>query len=189
MNIRSNFEIMKTIQRIKTYPATWEKVFDCLDDLSITGVHMSESSMPMMGGKLNIEFLSPNKTGLNTKYRWTGKVLWMFMDFTVVVNKWIKGKEKSWETEGVAKMIIMSWFKMDLIVDGKDQQTTAHLSISYKRPTGFFQSILSFLLADWYCRWCLEKMLNDTEARLQDERSLGNVLNTKEAYFDPSHKK
>jgi hypothetical protein len=54
-----------------------------LDDLGVTGMHMTKSSVPMMGGKMNLEFLSSHKTELNTKYRWTGNVLWMQLDFTV----------------------------------------------------------------------------------------------------------
>ena len=157
---------MKTIEKIKVYSARPEEVFDCLDNLSITGMHMTRSSMPMMGGKMNFEFLSANKTGLHAKYRWTGKVLWMLLDFTVVVTRWITGKEKTWETEGLAKMIILSWFRMDLKVEGNEQESTAILSISYERPKGFFYRLLSFLLADLYCRWCIRNMLNDTEKRL-----------------------
>lgn len=158
---------MKTIESIKTYAASAENVFDCLDDLSITGMHMSQSSIPMMGGKMNIEFLTPYKTGLHTKYRWTGNVLWMTLDFTVLVTQWTRGMVKSWETVGPAKLIVMSWFKMDLNVEGLEQQTTAHLSISYEKPNGFFNRVLCFLFADWYCRWCLKNMLNDTEKRLR----------------------
>jgi hypothetical protein len=158
---------MKTIIKIKTYQASAEAVFNCIDDLSVTGMHMTESSMPMMGGKMGLEYLSPSKTGLNTKYRWTGKMLGMALDFTVLVTKWVKGKEKSWETEGIPKMIIYSWFRMDLAVEGDHQKSTAHLSISYERPKGFLNRILSFILADWYCRWCLKNMLNDTEKKLK----------------------
>jgi hypothetical protein len=149
---------MKTIEKIKTYKASSEEVFDCLDDLSVTGMHMTESSMPMMGGKMNLEFLSSNKSGLNTKYRWTGKALWMVLDVTVLVTRWVRGKEKSWETQGIARMIIYSWFRMDLRVEGNLQQSTAHLSISYEKPKAFFNRILSFLVADWYCRWCLKNV-------------------------------
>lgn len=163
---------MKTIEKVMKYPATHEAVFDHLDDLSVTGMHMTKSSMPMMGGKMNLEFISPDKKGLDTKYRWTGKVLWMELDFTVVVTKWIRSKEKSWETTGITKMIIYSWFRMDLKIEDNNPGTTAHLSITYEKPKGFFNAILSFLLADWYCRWCLNNMLNDTAKRLKSESAV-----------------
>ena len=37
------------------------------------------------------------------------------MDFTVV-TKWLKDKEKVWETIGKAKMIIMDWYQMRLVI-------------------------------------------------------------------------
>jgi hypothetical protein len=159
---------MKTIRKTKSYRASPEEVFDCIDDLGVTGMHMTESSMPMMGGKMNLEFLSAKKTGLGTKYRWTGKILWMVLDFTVAVSKWTRGKEKSWETRGPAKMIIFSWFRMNLKVENAGEHSTAELSIIYEQPKGFLDRVLSFLLADWYCRWCINNMLDDTEKRLHE---------------------
>ena len=157
---------MKTIQKTISYKASPEKVFDCIDDLGVTGMHMAESSMPMMGGKMELEFLTPHKTGLHTRYRWTGKALWWKLDFTVEVTKWIRGKEKTWETIGATKIILYSWFQMNLNIEPALDETIAYLSISYKQPVGVLNKILCFLLGDWYCRWCLNNMLSDTEKRL-----------------------
>ena len=96
----------------------------------------------------------------------------MALDLTVAVTKWVRGKEKSWETKGPAKIIIMSWFKMDLKVNRTGEYSVAELSIAYEQPKGFFKRILSFLLADWYCRWCINNMLNDAEKRLLETAPL-----------------
>lgn len=157
---------MKTIEQIKRFDASPEEVFDCLDDLGVTGMHMTESSMPMMGGKMTLEFLTNHKTGLNTKYKWTGRVLFSTLDFTVLVTKWIKGKEKTWETIGNPRMIIYSWFRMHLSVDRTNNGSTAYLSISYEKPKGLFNKIICFFLGDWYSKWCLRNMMDDTEKRL-----------------------
>jgi hypothetical protein len=151
---------MKTITRTEVYNAPHEKVFKCIDDLGVTGAHMTQSSGMMMGNKLTLEFLTEQHTGLGTKYGWTGKMMGLPMDFTVEVTKWISGKEKVWETIGESKMIIYSWYQMHLITDVMfNNGTKADLSISYKKPKGFFNKILCFFFADWYCRWCLKKML------------------------------
>jgi hypothetical protein len=107
---------MKTITRNIFIQATPENVFETMDDLGITGIHMTQSSTMMMGSKLHLEYLTTQHTGPGTKYRWTGKMMGMKMDFTVEVTKWIKGKEKVWETIGEAKMIIYSWYRMNLIM-------------------------------------------------------------------------
>lgn len=154
---------MKTVQRTWQYYATPDTVFRFLDDLSVTGMHMTKSSMAMMGSKLHLEFLTENKTGLNTKYRWTGSMLWMNMDFTVVVAKWVAGKEKIWETVGISRMIIYSWYRMNLVLSTLNDWTTAELSITYEKPKEWYFKILSFLFANLYCKWCLKNMLSDCE--------------------------
>lgn len=163
---------MKTIQKIKKFRADPYAVFNCIDDLGVTGMHMTKSSMAMMGGKMELQFLTPHKTGLHTKYRWTGKVLWLPLDFTVQVTKWINGKEKTWETIGLAKIILYSWFQMKLKIDTNSSETTAALYFSYEKPTGIANKILCFLLGEWYGKWCLKNMLNDTEKKLRSTETL-----------------
>ena len=136
-----------------------EDVFAFMDDIRNTGKHMTESSGAMAGSKLKIEWLSPNKTGLGTKYRWTGKVVGMKMDFTVEVSKWIEGKEKIWGTVGEAKMIVIDWFEMYLVMTPeKDGKANAKLGIYYTKHKGLW----GFLLGKWYSKWCVKSMLRDT---------------------------
>ena len=162
---------MRTIQKVKSYKASSKEVFDCIDDLGVTGMHMTESSMPMMGGKMHLEFLTPQKTGLHTKYRWTGKMLWWPLDFTVEVTRWISGRVKTWETIGPTQLVIYSWFQMNLMVEQGSKESIASLSISYERPQKVINKILCFLFGDWYCRWCLKNMLKDTETKLLSRQS------------------
>lgn len=152
---------MKTLLRTATFSFQPDIVFECLDNLGVTGMHMTKSSSMMMGSKLDLKFLTENHTGLGTKYRWTGKMVGIKMDFTVEVTKWMPGEEKTWETIGDPKLIIYSWYQMHLLLTKIPNGTIAKLSISYKKPEGVFYKILSFLFADWYCRWCLKHMLED----------------------------
>ena len=160
---------MKTITRTEVYPASPQKVFHDLDDLGVTGMHMTKSSAMMMGSKLHLEYLTANHAGPGSKYRWTGTMMGMKMDFTVEVTKWIETVEKTWETIGEAKMIIYSWYRMHLLVSPKGNTTEAELSITYKRPKGWFAKIISFLFADWYCNWCLKNMLSDCKRKVELE--------------------
>lgn len=160
------YSFMKTIKRIETYNAPAEKVFSCIDDLGVTGMHMTKSSAMMMGSKLRLEYLTTNHTGLGSKYRWTGTMMGMKMDFTVAVTRWIEGVEKIWETIGEARMIIYSWYRMHLLILEKGNTTEAELSITYEKPKGWVAKIISFLFADWYCDWCLKNMLTDAKRNI-----------------------
>jgi hypothetical protein len=157
---------MKTITRTDLYSASAADVFKTIDDLGVTGMHMTKSSMMMMGSKLDLKFLTPNKTGLGSKYRWTGKMMGFKMDFTVEVTTWNEGKLKVWETIGPTNLIIYSWYRMKLMVRKSGEYTEAVLSITYEKPDGFFNKLLCFFFADLYCRWCLRSMLGDAKKAL-----------------------
>ena len=77
---------MKTITRKIQIHAVPEKVFETLDDLGVTGMHMTQSSAMMMGSKLHLEYLTAHSTGPGSKYRWTGRMMGMKMGFTVEVT-------------------------------------------------------------------------------------------------------
>lgn len=161
---------MKTIKRTETFNAPADKVFDYLDDLGIAGMHMNQSSAMMLGSRLQLAYLTKQHRGLGTKYRWTGKMMGMKMDFTVVVSKWVEAVEKVWETTGNAKLLIYSWFRMHLLVYPSGDATQAELSITYEKPEGVLAKIVSFLFADWYCSWCLKKMLAAAKKEIVSEK-------------------
>ena len=157
---------MKTITKKIFINAAPDKVFAMIDDLGVTGMHMTKSSTMMMGNKLSLEYLTNNHTGLGSRYRWKGTMMGMKMDLTVEVTKWIEGVEKTWETIGEAKMIIYSWYRMHLLVKPLTGGSEAELSITYEKPNGWFARIISFFFADWYCNWCLKNMLVDTKKKM-----------------------
>ena len=159
---------MKTITQIIRISALPVTVFDTLDDLGVTGMHMTKSSPMMMGSKLKLEFLTDLHKGPGSKYRWTGSMLGIKLDFTVEVTKWIKGVEKTWETIGEAKMIIFSWYRMNLLLKEVADGSEAALSITYEKPKSWFGKILSFFFAGWYCNWCIKNMLRDANRTLKE---------------------
>src|SRR5687768_14693867 len=146
-----------------------EIVFDYMDNLSNTGMHMMENSGMMMGSKLQLEQLSDHAKGLNAKFRWSGKMMGITMDFTTVVTEWVFGKEKTWETIGNSKMIILKWYKMRLSLEPRlnGHATEAKLNIDYTLPDNIFLKILGIILSPWYANWCLNNMLRDTKANLE----------------------
>lgn len=158
---------MKTqIKKILIH-APSEKVFAYMDNISNTGMHMTKSSMAMMGSKLELEQLSENATGPNSKYRWFGKMMGFNMDFTVAVTKWIKEKEKIWETVGDAKMIILKWYQMHLVISPAGKNSRVELSITYTTPKNIFFGFVAFFLAPLYANWCLNNMLRDSKKSLE----------------------
>jgi hypothetical protein len=161
---------MKTKSRSIIIHSSPSQIFPHLDDFSKTGMHMSESSMMMMGSNLTLEQLSNNATGIGATYRWFGKVMGMTIDFSETVTKWESPISKEWETIGDAKIIIMSWYKMWFNIIGNDVSSTITLHISYLPPKEWYFKILSFFFGDWYCNWCLKNMLQSTKQKVEEAR-------------------
>lgn len=158
---------MKTLTKSILINSTPDKVFAYMDNLGNTGMHMMESSSMMMGSKLHLEQLSQNATGLGSKYHWFGKMMGIKMDFTVVVTKWIAAKEKVWETAGEARMIILGWYRMRLMLSPEEGGTNTELSIDYTKPTNIFLKFIAWILAPTYARWCVNSMLSDSKKHLE----------------------
>jgi hypothetical protein len=151
---------VRTIVREKVILGKPEDVFAFMDNIDNTGKHMTKTNAPMMGSKLGLEWLTDYKTGLGAKYRWRGKAVGMKMDFTVLVTKWSPGKEKIWESVGEAKMIVISWYRMFLVLTPLPNGTTeTELGIYYTRP----RNILGFFFGRRYSVWCVKSMLKDTK--------------------------
>jgi hypothetical protein len=64
---------MKTKLKSILINSSPDKVFAYMDIIGNTGMYMTKSSMQMMGSKLELQQLSENSTGLNSKFRWSGK--------------------------------------------------------------------------------------------------------------------
>lgn len=161
--------IMKTKPKSVLIKSTPEIVFWQMDDFSKTGMHMSKSSMMIMGSKFQLDQLSNNSSGFGARYRWYGKMAGLPIDFSELVTKWQPPLLKEWETIGDAKIIIMSWYRMWFELSPLENSTIAKLSISYLPPKQWFYKFLSFLFANMYCNWCLKNMLEDTKKTLMEE--------------------
>lgn len=157
----------KSVKKEIIIKAPVEKVFSLMDDLSKTGMHMSERSVMMMGSKLTLEHLPSPEKGVGAKYRWKGKMMGFRLDFTVEVTKWIENKEKIWQTIGTPRLIILGQYLMRLKTEPQTEGTLASLEIEYTRPPGLFYGLLSLLLARSYANWCVNQMLNDSKKSLE----------------------
>ena len=158
---------MKTKSKSILIHSTPEKVFAQMDDFSKTGMHMSESSMMMMGSKLKLEQLSTNPTGVGAKYRWYGKMMGMTMDFSETVTKWQPPNSKNGKQSVKQKLLschgIACGLKLLLL---KTELSQNFQSATCRQRNGTLK-ILSFFFAKWYCNWCLNNMLNDTKKNLE----------------------
>ena len=131
---------MKTVSETVDIQAPAQEVFAHIDDIRNVGGHMTEeSSMAMMGSKLKVEVLSSNPTGLGATYRYSGKMMGLTLDFSESVTKYVRNREKVWQTIGEPRLLIMSSYEMRLSVEPlRPSSSRLTVSISYELPRSWF---------------------------------------------------
>ncbi len=135
-----------------------EEVFRYLDDVRLAGAHMQSGEM---GVRLQVEQLSVNSEGQGATYRWHGKVYGLPVDFTVVVEKWIKNRERASRTVGSARLIVMSGFRLHFTLAPMDRGTRIAIDFEYDLPSSLLGRFLSRLFGRRYGDWCLDMMMAD----------------------------
>jgi hypothetical protein len=161
---------MKTITETVEIAARPEAVFSYADDIRNIGWHMTESSMPLMGSKLNVQIVSKNPTGLGASYRWYGKVMGLTIDFTETVTKWVRNKERVWSTIGEPQIIIIGNYEMWFNLEPAGAKTRLTFGIRYDLPRPLFWRLVGFLLGGPYSRWCLKNMCGDAKKALEAKK-------------------
>jgi hypothetical protein len=158
---------MKSALKSVLINASPEAVFRYVDDIRNIGWHMTKSSMPLMGSKLNLEIVSPNQSGKGASYRWSGKVMGFTIDFLETVTTWQPNEEKRWRTVGEPRLVIISNYEMCFLVSPADGQTRLTFGIAYDLPQALLWRFLGWLLVGWYCNWCLGHMIADAKNALE----------------------
>lgn len=156
---------MKTISRTVFFNVVPAIVFRQFDNPESTGMHMTGRSK-MMGTNMQLTMLSKSRTGKGSRYRWKGRMMFLPVEFTTEITGWVENRERHLETVGVSKMIIYSWYSMDLSIVPAFSGCKVELSISYLPPENSFGKFLCSLFGDFFCRWCIRGMLKDIRKTL-----------------------
>lgn len=149
---------MRRLQRVLEVPRPAEEVFRYLDDVRLAGAHMQRGEM---GVRLQVEQLSANSEGEGATYRWHGKAYGLPVDYTVVVEKWIRNQERASRTIGSARLIVMSGFRMHFTLEPTGGGTRITIDFDYDLPTSLLGRLVSRLLGKRYGDWCLDMIMAD----------------------------
>ena len=160
---------MSKLSRSVTIEASAERVFAYVDDIRNLARHMSESSsMPMMGSKLKLEFMTPETTDVGAVYRYSGRMMGLTIDFSETVTRYVAGREKVWHTIGEPQLLIIAGYEMRVIVEPESPRSSRlTIGIDYDLPRAGVMRLLGLALAGAYSRWCLTSMIEGTKLDLE----------------------
>lgn len=160
---------MPVVSRSATVDARADRVFAYVDDIRNLARHMSErGSMPMMGATLRLEIVTKEPTGIGATYRYSGRVMGLFIDFSETVIRYVPGQEKVWRTIGKPRLLMIDSYEMRVLVEPiAEAKSMLTIAIDYTLPGSVVWRAIGEMLAASYARWCLDSMIGGTVKDLQ----------------------
>ena len=150
-------------EREATIRGNAEDIFAYMDDPKHLAAHMDKSSWMMGGGKLTIEQNDSNGKSADSVIRMGGRFLGLQLSLEEVVTLREPPFRKTWETIGNPKLLAIDNYRMGFEISKGQPDAHIKVFIDYslpRRPIGHF---LGLCFARIYARWCVSKMISDTQ--------------------------
>ncbi len=130
---------------------------------------MSNASWMMMGSKMDISTDNKHGKEIGSHIYLKGSILGIRLSIDEVVTEHKPPLTKSWKTVKVKNLFVVGHYSMKLEIFPQEQHSLFRVSIDYTLPDK--NRWLGLLLGDWYARWCVQQMINDTrDYFLKNER-------------------
>jgi len=149
-----------------------EDVFNHIDDHSRLSSHMNRSSWMMGGGRMDIQVDEGRGQKIGSKIRLAGIVCGIRLSVEELVTERAVPYRKTWETIGQPRLLIIGHYQMGFELSPDSAGTMLRIFIDYALPERGWGRWLGIVFANYYARWCTDKMLNDTVRHFRDARQI-----------------
>jgi hypothetical protein len=139
-----------------------EDVFGHIDDHSRLSSHMNRSSWVMGGGRMEIQVDEGRGQQIGSKIRLAGTVCGLRLSVEEIVTERAVPYRKTWKTIGHPRLLIIGHYQMGFELSPDSARSILRVFINYALPDRGWGRWLGILFANFYARWCTEKMLKDT---------------------------
>src|SRR5215475_10894545 len=137
---------------------------------------MARRSLPLLGGRLTLEIVSPARTCVGARYRWHGRILGVRLDFSEIVTEWVPPQRKRWRTVRGARILIVAGYELGFAIEPSAGGSAVTLDIEYELPRSSLARLLGRLLARPYSAWRLRSMIDRVQSRPRHEPDGGRAM-------------
>ena len=138
------------------------EVFAHVDDHTQFSSHMNQSSWLMGGSRMEIHLDDGRGQKPGSRIRLTGTVFGCRLSVEEVVTERVVRYKKTWETIGHPRLLIIGHYRMGFELSPDNERAMLRVFIDYALPEQGVGRWFGFLFANFYARWCTQRMLNDT---------------------------
>ena len=115
----------------------------------------------MAGARMRTELDDAKGQAVGSHIRLSGKVLGFRLLLDEVVTRREPPTEKTWETVGVPRLLVVGSYRMGFRISSDGTQSRLNVFIDYELPVGRTRW-LGQLFGSFYARWCVKQMLDGT---------------------------
>jgi hypothetical protein len=138
-----------------------DELYAYLDDHARLSSHMSKSSWMMGGMRMEISFDSGRGQKVGSLIRLHGRVLGIELLVEEIVIERDPPSRKAWETTGTPKLLVIGHYRMGFELVPQVAGSLLRVYIDYALPERAPARWLSYIVGDYYAKWCTRKMVGD----------------------------
>jgi hypothetical protein len=154
---------MRHEEATTTLPQPPEVIFDRLDDPTRFGEHMSKPSLMMLGGRMSYVSDEAGGRQVGSVIKMTGSMPGLELSVEEIVRARERPFRKTWETIGRPNLVVIDWYRMGFMLREDGAGSLLTVFIDYTTPTKIGPRLLALLLAPVYARWCVRRIVQDSE--------------------------
>ncbi len=146
------------VAQIGVAPVT---LFDHLDDQERFAEHMRRPSAMMGGGRMTYQFDAGRGRSVGSHIRMGGAAfgIALFVDEIVTLRE--PPLRKIWRTTGAPRLLVIGQYEMGFECLPQGPGTRLRVWIDYDLPASFIGKLFGSVLATFYARWCVQRILKD----------------------------
>lgn len=139
-----------------------EPLFAFLDDPRNIGAHMRKPSAMMLGGTMDYAFDDRGGQAVGSIIRIEAKMLGLRLAADEQVTEREPPRLKKWATVGKPKLFVITGYEMGFEIEPAKDGSMLTADIRYALPQGALSRFFGLLLARFYARWCVRRIVDDS---------------------------
>lgn len=149
-------------------PASGNEVFQYANNHANFSSHMSKSSWMMGGGGMDTHADERKFQEVGSHLQMKGTVFGVKLFLDEVVTKHNPPFNKEWQTVGNLNLLVIGHYKLGFEITSSDGRSKLKVYIDYELPKSPKTYWLGILFGEMYAKWCVKKMLTDTQTYFQN---------------------
>ena len=163
---------MRHFEKTLVVPASPEEIFTFVDDHRNFSSHMNKSSWIMAGSRLETKIDEGHGQKIGSHIKMDGTILGIKLFLDEVITKYEPPIRKEWQTVGELNLLVIGHYKLGLEIASDKNYSILKIYIDYNLPKGFATKLLGLVFADFYAKWCVHQMLQDTAHNFQAQTGI-----------------